>query len=834
MQKTIFIKIVFFILVKNFAMHTEQRLKIKLTIGYILLIGIFSLSILYILREVKTLNISKEEIVTENSKVILLSTLINDLYSVENSGRLALVSQRANDVRLHHQQLDSLIGTISHLKANSIQDEILKNKLDTIIDLIQLKRLTFDQVRDVQQKLRQSGVLDQAQVQIRQIQDSENAISIDTIVEKPGFWEKLTTTRKDQKDQQEQRLQQENQKVIERQKKYFDSLNKATEIIMSQARQAESKLLSDYYQKEALFLNRNKELSQQLQTLLLEVEKIILKNSDITYQTSKASVDNVSNNIAKAGIVISVIALIFGFVILRDLNKSAKYKEKLEGLNKTMEDLVQQKSFFMASISHDMVSPLNSLMGFSSLLKNSLRTRKQKEYLDNIEASTNYIKNMVDDLSLFSNLEYNKIKIKKEQLNVKVLLQDVFNNLKNNAERKNIQLLTEIDENLNQDFYSDTYRIQQILTNVISNAIKFTHKGSVTVKAKYNKNKVFIEVIDTGIGIKTPNKKEIFGEFIQVHDTNETMYGGSGLGLNITKRLIDLLYGTISYESEPEKGTTFYIEIPMQPFENKKVESAEEIEYDNEKKLQNKRILVIDDDPLQLKLLEEIFGSKVKKLTTIENGALAKEILQQETYNLIVTDMQMPHYSGLKVIKDIRSLKEYEKTPVIALTGKIDYDEVEYRNLGFNLYMKKPLNINTLYNTIYKLLRIKPKDTRPVSKEIAASLKYPHFNLTELYTLLDNDEEAVKEILKSFIENARQDMGKLYTAIENKNPEELKNIAHKMLPMFRQLKMNEVVNQLQTLERSAEAFSIDKLRLTVKQLSEKTEGLLKELERVIS
>ncbi|HLW62585.1 MAG TPA: hypothetical protein VKY33_04210, partial [Flavobacterium sp.] len=97
-----------------------------------------------------------------------------------------------------------------------------------------------------------------------------------------------------------------------------------------------------------------------------------------------------------------------------------------------------------------------------------------------------------------------------------------------------------------------------------------------------------------------------------------------------------------------------------------------------------------------------------------------------------------------------------------------------------------------------------------------------------------NDEEAVKEILKSFIENARQDMGKLYTAIENKNPEELKNIAHKMLPMFRQLKMNEVVNDLQTLERSAEAFSIDKLRLTVKQLSEKTEGLLKELERVIS
>lgn len=812
-------------------MHTEQRLKIKLTLGYILLIGIFSLSILYILREVKTLNISKEEIVTENTKVILLSSLISDLYTVENSGRLALVSHSAKDVKQYHQQLDSLIGTINYLKANSIQDEILKNKLDTIIDLIQLKRLTFDQVRDVQQKYQQSDVFIQAQTEIKRIQTSDNAIAIDTVVEKVGWLEKIVTKRE---IQQKQRLQEENQKIIAKQKEYLDSLNKATESILTEARKVDNKLLRDYYQKEALFIKRNKELSQQLETLLLEVEKIILKNSDITYQTSKAIVDNVSNNIAKAGIIISVIALIFGFVILRDLNKSSRYKKKLEELNTSMEDLVQQKSLLMASISHDMVSPLNSLMGFSTLLKNSLRTHKQKEYLDNIEVSTHYIKNMVDDLSLFSNLEYNKIKIKKERMNFKVLLNNILNNLRSNAQRKGIQLLAEIDENLNQDFYSDAYRIQQILTNVISNALKFTHKGNVTVKAKYSNNIVFIEVIDTGIGIKTKNKKEIFGEFVQVHDTNETIYGGSGLGLNITKRLIDLLYGTISYESEPNKGTTFFIEIPIQPFENKATENNEEVEYDNEKKLQNKRILVIDDDPLQLKLIREIFGSKVKKLTTIENGALAKEILKQETYHLIVTDMQMPHYSGLKVIKDIRSLKEYEQTPVIALTGKIDYDETEYQNLGFNLYMKKPLNINTLYNTIYKLLRIKPKNVGPVSKTVAANLKYPHFDLTELYTLLDNDEEAVKEILKSFIENARQDIGKLYIALEHKKTAELKNIAHKMLPMFRQLKMTEAVNHLQTLERTAETLSIEILSLTVKSVSEKTEEFLKELERVIS
>src|SRR5690606_8203300 len=153
---------------------------------------------------------------------------------------------------------------------------------------------------------------------------------------------------------------------------------------------------------------------------------------------------------------------------------------------------------------------------------------------------------------------------------------------------------------------------------------------------------------------------------------------------------------------------------------------------------------------------------------------------------------------------------------------------------AINLYKKKPLNINTLYNTIYKLLRIKPKNVPPVSKTVAANLKYLHFDLTELYTLLDNDEEAVNEILKSFIENARQDIGRLYIALEHKKTAELKNIAHKMLPMFRQLKMTEAVNHLQTLERTAETLSIETLSLTVKNVSEKTEEFLKELERVIS
>src|SRR5690606_25698858 len=166
-------------------------------------------------------------------------------------------------------------------------------------------------------------------------------------------------------------------------------------------------------------------------------------------------------------------------------------------------------------------------------------------FLKNIIQSTKYIKKMVDDLSLFSNLEYNKIKIKKGKFNFNDLLENILNILKNTADQKKIELTLKADEKLNADFYSDSFRIQQILTNVISNAIKFTHKGGVKIEAVLDNNSAKIKISDTGIGIKIDNKNDLFTEFVQVHNNTEN-YGGSGLGLNITKRLIGLLNGSIS------------------------------------------------------------------------------------------------------------------------------------------------------------------------------------------------------------------------------------------------------------------------------------------------
>lgn len=805
-------------------MTTEQNLKLKLTFGYILLILIFSFSIIYILGEVKNLNVSKDDILVENTKVIQLGNIMSDLYETENSGRMALLSYNKKDAKTYHQQLDSLVINIESLKNNNIQNQNLKLKLDTIIQLINLKSLTFDQVLDVQAKYTNFDIYNEAKSQIQAIHKEKETqtVKIDTVVEKGTWFGRLKKRFQDSDELLKEKLVLENNKILEQQKENQkenqQKISTATENIFSKAKKEEVKLLRNYYKKEEQLIQRNKELSFQLRNILAQVEKIILENSNNKHELSKGVIDKVSSNIAIVGIMTSAIALLFGLIILRDLNKSARNKQKLEELNKSMEDLAKQKSFFMATISHDMVSPLNSLMGFAALLKNTLRTPKQREYLDNMQQSTKYIKNMVDDLSLFSNLEYNKIKLKKQNFNFASLINNVVNNLKNTANRKNIELNVTTDAALNKMYNSDSYRVQQILTNVISNAIKFTHNGSVSVNAKQINNEIHIEITDTGIGMDVVNKEDLFVEFVQVHSTDDNKYGGSGLGLNITKRLIDLLNGSISFQSELGKGTTFQIILPLEELNNADTASTEEeYEYDNEKKLQNKKILVIDDDPLQLKLLEEILHNKVKLITTLENGKDVKSVLQKEQYNLIITDMQMPHYSGLNVIEDVRSLPNYQQTPVIALTGKIDFDEQEYKKLGFNLYMRKPLNINNLYNVIYKLLRIK---NRKMIKEIVSVKNNPsiYFDLSDLKNLLDNDKEAMKQIIDAFITNTEKDLEQLKIAAAQNNLTDVANIAHKMLPMFRQLKINQVTEPLQILERSTTTLSKEEIQLKIDEI----------------
>src|SRR5690606_3201513 len=215
----------------------------------------------------------------------------------------------------YRTQTNLLIKSIEDFKENNVQDSLLQDKLNSIIELINQKNKTFQQVLEVQSKYVESNIYDNARSEIQEIQSSlkDRTVEIDTIADKLSLIERVLTRRN---TQQEKRLKLENERVVAQQKQYLDSLNKATEIVLTNAQKTENKLLKQFYEKEEQLIKRNQILTNELREILIEVENIILKNSSVKYENSKNTIDTVSSNIAKMGIIIAIVALIFGFIIL--------------------------------------------------------------------------------------------------------------------------------------------------------------------------------------------------------------------------------------------------------------------------------------------------------------------------------------------------------------------------------------------------------------------------------------------------------------------------------------------------------------------------------------
>lgn len=817
-------------------MNNDKAIKLKLTLGYLILGITAILSVWYIFNEVKVMNEPKEELISENNKVLNLGSIITNIYTADSSGRVAMISTDKKDIQKYHQLVDTIQSQIVNFKTNVTDDEMIL-KLDTIQSLIREKEKSFDEIVAARKKFMNSQYFDEAFKKVRAAKDDIENIAVNvskdsTSESKEGFWKRIRNVvdseKKEKEDRERQLRQQQQLNKIHQSKR--DSLAKMTENIFSQAIDSENKLAKEFYQKEEQLINENRHISEKIKSLMIEVEKSVLENSYSRINFSNEIIDKTAINLAWIGGIGFLMVIILGGVVLRDLNKSRAYKKQLERLNKDLQNLMEQKSYFLASVTHDINSPLNSLIGFSELLDETLKTKTQKEYIKNINYSSQYIRNLVNDLVDFSKLEYNKMVLKKESFNFNELLLSITTPLKNDADKKGIELIANVDPKLDDYFFSDPYRIKQILTNILSNGIKFTDKGSVTLEAVLNGNEAVLKITDTGIGIDEKYHKDIFMEFKQAHGDIEKVYGGTGLGLNISKRLIKLLQGELTFESRLDKGSIFTIRIPVEKGENNQFKNMD-IVFDNEKKLIHKNILVVDDDMLQLRLMNEVIKDKVNLITTLKKGELIEEYLNENKYNLIITDIQMPNYSGYKIIQAIRSNPEYKNTPVIAFTGKIDLDENEISKLGFNALLQKPINIPILMNTIHRLLEIN-REQKPVNPTSKMQIKNEYFDLEQLLSFTQDDLDATQDILNVFIDSSIKNCDELSASVGINDRKKIAEITHRMLPMFRQLSADMVIADLEKLERYEYNGNAEELKEDVVTAVGKIQKIIEELKKI--
>ena len=372
------------------------------------------------------------------------------------------------------------------------------------------------------------------------------------------------------------------------------------------------------------------------------------------------------------------------------------------------EETASAKSLFIATISHEIRTPMNIILGTSSLMLNDEPKKEHVRYLQTLKKSGENLLGIINDILDVSKMEAGKLEIEYEP----VLLQEIFENIltvmEHSANEKQLQLHYTVDDKINFAFFSDPLRLTQIITNLVSNAIKFTAKGSIHFEAKLkNKNTLQLIVSDTGIGIPKDKLKTIFAQYEQVRTKVQKKYKGTGLGLAISKKLVELMNGTIIIKSKINQGTSFVISLPFEKAAMQK-STTTELHQKDTAFLSGKTFLLTDDiDDNRFVIAETLrFFNKDIIVLEAEDGQQALDLLKNNLVDFVVMDLDMPVMNGFEALSEIRKNKKLKHLKVIASTASlITNGEDEFLEFGFNGYLPKPFDIDNFFLLLEKMLK---------------------------------------------------------------------------------------------------------------------------------
>ncbi len=462
-------------------------------------------------------------------------------------------------------------------------------------------------------------------------------------------------------------------------------------------------------------------------------------------------------------------------------------KSKAESATVIAEDAVKAKQQFLSNMSHEIRTPMNAIIGFTKVVLKTELTAKQKEYLTAIKLSGDALIVLINDILDLAKVDAGKMTFEQTPFKMALSISAMLHLFETKIQEKNLVLVKEYDGNIPQVLVGDPVRLHQIILNLVSNAVKFTAEGKITVSVRLldeDEEKVTIEfaVTDTGIGIPVNKTAKIFENFQQASSGTSRLYGGTGLGLAIVKQLVEAQGGSIGVKSKIEEGSTFSFILSFQKTNAKAELDTEIIELDAA--LKNIKVLVVEDIALNQLLMKTLLDDFGFKRDIAANGKIAIEKLQTSSYDIILMDLQMPEMNGFEATAFIRN-KMNSNIPIIALTADVTTVYLaKCKAVGMNDYIAKPVDERILYNKIVGLVKMPSLINEPGENINTESKKLRCIDLDYLIRCTKGDPKLMMEMISLYLEQTTTLISDMKLGLKNKDWGLLQGTAHKMIPSF--------------------------------------------------
>jgi PAS domain S-box-containing protein len=464
-------------------------------------------------------------------------------------------------------------------------------------------------------------------------------------------------------------------------------------------------------------------------------------------------------------------------------------KSKADHARQIAEDAVKAKQQFLSNMSHEIRTPMNAIIGFTKVVLKTELSTKQKEYLTAIKTSGDALIVLINDILDLAKVDAGKMTFEQTPFKMAFSLSAMLHLFEPKIQEKNLLLIKEYDKKIPEVLVGDPVRLHQIILNLVSNAVKFTSRGTITVSVqvqKEDKEALTIEfaVSDTGIGIDDNKLKNIFENFQQATSETSRIYGGTGLGLAIVKQLVEAQGGSIDVKSKPGEGSTFSFALNF-----RKTTALADLETEIEgldAEIKNVKILVVEDLALNQLLMRTLLEDFGWECDIASNGKIAIGKLLAGPYDIILMDLQMPEMNGFEATEYIRS-KMNSKTPIIALTADVTTADIALcKSVGMNDYISKPVDERLLYSKIAGFLK-KPVATNSDGVQGNETIEHKRVPLTNLEYLTQrtkSNPQLMTEMIALYLEQTTSLIDAMIHSLQNKNWKELQSIAHKMIPSF--------------------------------------------------